>query len=98
MSWNFQVVSTCSSGNGGLPDKGLARQVQHDRAVLADGIQHHRLVGLCDDLAHDVDALGLQPLQVVEWKSRRIGPALPPPFRGLPCDLRPTLSVRLALT
>ena len=30
MSWNFQVVSTCSSGNGGLAGiEGLARQVQH---------------------------------------------------------------------
>ncbi len=40
------------------------RQVQHHRAVLADGIQHHRLFALGHHLAHDVDGLGLEPLQV----------------------------------
>ncbi len=42
----------------------LQRQLEHDRAVLADRVQHHRLLGLRGDLAHDVDALGLEPLQV----------------------------------
>jgi hypothetical protein len=40
---NFQVVSTCSSGNGGAPDRRPSRQVQHHGAVLADRIQHHRV-------------------------------------------------------
>ena len=65
MSRNFHVVSTCSSGNGGLAGiERLHREVQHHRAVLADRIQHHRLVALRNDLAHDVDALGLQPLKM----------------------------------
>ncbi len=38
--------------------------MQHHRAVLADGIEHHRLLALGDDLAHDVDALGFKPLKV----------------------------------
>ena len=46
--------------------EGLAREVQHDRAVLADRVQHHRVLGLGDDLAHDVDRLRLEPLQVRE--------------------------------
>ena len=41
----------------------LHRQVQHYGAVLADGIEHHGALALGDDLAHDVDALGFQPLQ-----------------------------------
>ena len=62
---NFHVVSTCSSGNGGLAGwNALQRQVQHHRAVLADGVQHHRPLALGDGLADDVDALRLQPLQV----------------------------------
>ena len=45
ISRNFHVVSTCSSGNGGLRRiEGLHRQVQHHGAVLADRIQHHRAV------------------------------------------------------
>ncbi len=65
ISRNFHVVSTCSSGNGGFAGiERLHRQVQHHRAVLADRIEHHRLLALGDDLAHDVDALGLEPLQV----------------------------------
>ena len=44
--------------------KGLQRQVQHHRAVLADGIQHHRPFALRNDFPEDVDALGLQALQV----------------------------------
>ena len=39
----FQVVSTCSSGNGGgAGKKAFMRQVQHDPRVLADRIEHHR--------------------------------------------------------
>jgi hypothetical protein len=44
--------------------EGLHRQVQHHRAVLADRVEHHRVVGFGDDLAHDVDALGFEALQV----------------------------------
>jgi hypothetical protein len=62
---NFHVVSTCSSGNGGGAGvEGLAREVQHHRAVLADGIEHHGLLGFRHDLAHDVNALGLEPLEM----------------------------------
>ena len=46
----------------------LARQVQQHRGVLADRIEQHRPGGLAGDLAQDVDALGLEGLQV-----RRIG-------------------------
>ncbi len=42
----------------------LLRQVQHHRAVLADRIEHDRLGRLGRDLTHDMDALGLEPLQV----------------------------------
>ena len=44
--------------------EGLERQVQHHRAVLPDRVQHDRPVALRHDLAHDVDALGLEPLEV----------------------------------
>jgi fructose-1,6-bisphosphatase/inositol monophosphatase family enzyme len=64
---NFQVVSTCSSGNGGGDGKkALRARCSMHRAVLADRIEHHRLLALGDDLAHDVDALGLEALQVRE--------------------------------
>ena len=43
--------------------KRALREVQHHRAVLADGIQHHRILGLRNYLADDVNALGLEPLQ-----------------------------------
>ena len=39
-------------------------QVQHDRAVFTNAVQHRRVVTLGDGLAHDVDGLGLQALQV----------------------------------
>src|SRR5208283_1533172 len=38
--------------------------MQHDRTVLADRIEHHGLLALRDDLAHDVDAFGFQALEV----------------------------------
>ena len=56
----------CRSGKGIGPGmKRLLRQPQQDRRVLADRIQHHRPLELGDDLAHDVDALGLERAQVV---------------------------------
>ena len=44
--------------------EGLAREVQHDRGILADGIQHYGPFEFRDDLAHDVDALGFELHQV----------------------------------
>jgi hypothetical protein len=42
----------------------LDRQVQHHRAVLADGIEHDGPLALGHHLAHDVDALGLETLEM----------------------------------
>lgn len=44
--------------------KGLARQMQHDRTVLADGVEHYRIFGLGDDFAHDLNAFGFEALQM----------------------------------
>ena len=44
--------------------EGLHRQVQHDGAVLADGIEHDGALGLGRDFPHDVDAFGFEPLQM----------------------------------
>ena len=44
--------------------EGLARQVQQHRAVLADRIQHDRVVELGRHLADDLDALGLEALKL----------------------------------
>ncbi len=44
--------------------EGLRRQAQHHRAVFTDRVQHHRLLRLRDRLTEDMDALGLEPLQV----------------------------------
>ena len=49
----------------------LLRQVQHHRRILADRIEHHRLVGLGDRLAQDVDALGLEPVEMGQSGRRR---------------------------
>src|SRR3546814_18939667 len=46
--------------------EGLDQQVQEHRAVLPDRIHHHRIAELGCDLAQDVDALGLEPVQVGE--------------------------------
>ncbi len=54
----------------------LHRHVQHRGAVLADGVQHHRLAALRDHLAHDLDCLGLEALEVRErarWQVFRLG-------------------------
>jgi hypothetical protein len=53
--------------------EGLLRQVQHHGGILADRIEHHRLFSLGDDLAHDVDAFGLQPLQMGEARRVQLG-------------------------
>ena len=46
--------------------KGLARQMQHHRRVLADGIEHHRLGAFGRDLADDVDRFGLELVEMGE--------------------------------
>ena len=46
--------------------KCLAGQVKHHRAVFADRIQHDRPFALGDGLAHDVNALGLENLEMGE--------------------------------
>ena len=50
--------------------EGLHRQVQHHRAVLADRIQHHRVLGIGHRFAQDIDALGFEPLQVGQRDGR----------------------------
>jgi hypothetical protein len=59
MSRNFQVVSMCRKGNGGL-----ARQMQQGGRVLADRIHQHRPRRLRRDLPQDVDAFGFQLIQM----------------------------------
>ena len=46
--------------------KGLLRQPQHHRRVLADGVKHHRPLELAGHLAQDVDALRLQQAQMAQ--------------------------------
>lgn len=42
----------------------LLGKVEHHGRILADRIEHHRLFGLGNDFAQDVDAFGFEPLQV----------------------------------
>ena len=44
--------------------EGFQRQMQHDRGIFADRIEHHRIAELGRDLAHDVDALGLELAEI----------------------------------
>lgn len=46
--------------------KGLHGEVQEHRGILADRIEQHRALTFCDDLAHDVNALGLEAVEVCE--------------------------------
>ena len=46
--------------------EGLLREAQHDGGVFADGVEHHRVLELGGDLAEDVDALGLEELNVAQ--------------------------------
>ena len=48
--------------------KGLARDMQHHRTVLAHGIQHHRSFTFRHHLAEDVNAFGFQPLQIIQGR------------------------------
>ena len=40
------------------------REMKHDARILADRVEHHRILELGDDLAHDLDRLGLEAPQV----------------------------------
>ncbi|MCY1433355.1 hypothetical protein D9M71_493820 [compost metagenome] len=48
--------------------EGLHRQVQHDRAVLADGVEHHRVFTLGHHFTDDLDAFRFQPLQMSQHR------------------------------
>ena len=56
----------------------LDREVQHHGAVLADRIEHHRIVGLGDDFPDDVDAFRFEPLQIGECHPGRVFDARAP--------------------
>ena len=60
--------------------EGLHGQVQHDGAVLAHRVEHHRMLRLGGRLAHDVDALGLQALEVGQPPLRWCGGGRHHPF------------------
>ena len=51
--------------------EGLHGEMQHDGRILADRIEHHRLLAFGRDFADDVDALRFQPLEM--GQSRRAG-------------------------
>jgi hypothetical protein len=51
----------------------LEQQVQQHRAVLADRVQQHRVAALGRDLAQDVQALGLEPVEVGRVSHGRCG-------------------------
>ena len=51
-------------------EKRLARQVQQNRGILADRIQHHRIVELCGHLTNDVDALGFELFEMGQGVAR----------------------------
>ena len=68
--------------------KGLLRQVQHDRGILAHRIQHDGLFGFRHHLAHDVDAFGFKPLQMGQSGCCRRGGLHP----GILVQLSVTLS------
>src|SRR5689334_3248995 len=50
--------------------KGLHCEMQHDRAVLADRIQHDRSIELRYNLAHDVDTLCFQQSQTTCFRNQ----------------------------
>jgi hypothetical protein len=52
--------------------EGLLGQMQHRGRILADGVQHHRSLALGHHLAQDVDAFGLQALQMRQSHGRKI--------------------------
>ncbi len=71
--------------------EGFHRDMQHRHGVLADRKQHHRLFAFRDSLAHDVDALRLEPIEMAERTGRKRAhpntsgaPGLPGPRRRTP--------------
>lgn len=44
--------------------KGLEGKMHHDRAVLADGIEHDWFLGFGRNLSNDVDGLGLECIEM----------------------------------
>ena len=64
ISRNFQVVSMCRTGKGTWPGaNAFGGQVQQDRGVLADAVEHHRATERSRGLAQDVDRLGLEGVE-----------------------------------
>ena len=54
--------------------KGLSRQMQHDRGILANGIEHNRVLSMRNHFPDDVDTLGFQSVQVSHYQAGiRIG-------------------------
>ncbi len=45
----------------------LQGQMQHDRRVFADGVQHHRFFKLGGHLADNVDTLGFELLEMRQF-------------------------------
>ncbi len=69
---DFQVVSTCNSGNGGFAGwNALSARCSRTDEIFADQIEHHWIFRLGHGLAHDVDALGFQLFEMAEPRSRR---------------------------
>ncbi|MNW05298.1 hypothetical protein D3C71_2015310 [compost metagenome] len=48
-------------------EEGFARQMQHHGRILADRVQHHRVIELGGHLTNDVDALRLQLFQMRQF-------------------------------
>src|SRR5262249_4188205 len=60
--------------------EGLEREMQHHGRVFADRIEHHRIAELGRDLAHDVNALGLELAEIArEALLHGLALALPSP-------------------
>ena len=48
--------------------KSLAREMEHHRAVLAHAVQHHGLGRVGHHFAHDMDTLGLEPVEMGQFQ------------------------------
>ena len=56
--------------------EGLLRQAQHDRGILADGVEHHGPLKFGGHFAQDVDALGLKQTEMAQALLARRGVGL----------------------
>src|SRR5437868_2175613 len=65
-----RLHTTCRMRRGG---EGLAREMKHDRGILAHRIEHYRSRGLGDRLAQDEDAFRLEPVEVGQSAGHRRG-------------------------